>query len=208
MELHLDECVAMALRQSNHAWQAARALSATQSRYLMAHPRSQPSATTQRSPRILIIEDELLIALLIEEMVKEIGYRVSKVAYTIAMARQEFVESNFDAVLLDINIGGRYQPEIADFLNDRGVPFAFVTGYDYFIVPRHQTVPVLQKPFTAVELRALLEELVGSGSPTGKIAQVRVPYPISVIKKTAPPLFQKRGLKAATAARLNTRAFR
>jgi CheY-like chemotaxis protein len=208
MELHLVGCVFMALRQSNHAWQAARALSETQSRYLMANPRSQPSAT-QRPPRILIIEDELLIALLIEEMVKEIGYRVSRVAYTMAMARQEFVKSNFDAVLLDINIGGRYQPEIADFLHDRGVPFAFVTGYDYFIVPRHQIVPVLQKPFTAVELRALLEELVGSGSPTGKIAQMRVPYSISVMKKNDPtPYFQKRGLKAATAARLNTRAFR
>ena len=81
------------------------------------------------------------------------------------------VKSNFDAVLLDINISGRYQPEIADFLHDKGVPFAFVTGYDYFIVPRHQTVPVLQKPFTAADLRGLLEELVGSGSPTGKIVQ-------------------------------------
>ncbi len=132
----------------------------------MANPRSQLAAT-QRPPRILIIEDELLIALLIEEMVREIGYRVSRVAYTMAMARQEFVKSNFDAVLLDVNIGGRYQPEVADFLHDKGVPFAFVTGYDYFIVPRHQIVPVLQKPFTAVELRSLLEELVG---PTGKIA--------------------------------------
>src|SRR5512143_3591111 len=138
--------------------------------YFMANPRSQPAAT-QRPPRILIIEDELLIALLIEEMVRVIGYRVSRVAYTMTMARQEFVKSNFDAVLLDINIGGRYQPEIADFLHDRGVPFAFVTGYDYFIVPRLQTAPVLQKPFTAVDLRGLLEELVGSGSPTGKIAQ-------------------------------------
>ena len=49
--------------------------------------------------------------------------------------------------------------------------FAFVTGYDYFIVPRHQMVPILQKPFTAVDLRALLEKLVGSGSPIGEIAQ-------------------------------------
>ena len=42
----------------------------------------------------------------------------------------------------DINIGGRYHPEIADFLLDTGVPFAFVTGYDYLVEPRHETVPV------------------------------------------------------------------
>jgi CheY-like chemotaxis protein len=138
-------------------------------RRLMANPRSpQP---TRESPRILVIEDELLIALLIEEMVRETGYRVSGVAHTAAMARQEFAKRNFDAVLFDINIGGRYRPEIADFLLDAGVPFAFVTGYDYLIEPRHETVPVLQKPFTPAQLRALLGKVVGSGSPTGEIAQ-------------------------------------
>jgi CheY-like chemotaxis protein len=157
------------LGQSYRAWQAT-ALSANSVAYLMANPRSQPPAT-QRPPRILIIEDELLIALLIEEMVREIGYRVSRVAYTMAIARQEFVKRNFDAVLLDINIGGRYQPEVADFLQNMGVPFAFVTGYDYLIVPRHQTVPVLQKPFTVVQLRALLDMLVSPGALSGELAQ-------------------------------------
>lgn len=135
----------------------------------MANPRSPP--TSPDSPRILVIEDELLIALLIEEMVRESGYRVSGVAHTAAMARQEFTKRNFDAVLFDINIGGRYHPEIADFLLDADVPFAFVTGYDYLIEPRHETVSVLQKPFTPVQLRALLEKVVGPGSPTGEIAQ-------------------------------------
>ena len=135
----------------------------------MDNPRSPPTAPD--SPRILVIEDELLIALLIEEMVRETGYRVSGVAHTMAMARQEFAKRNFDAVLFDINIGGRYHPEIADFLLDTGVPFAFVTGYDYLVEPRHETVPVLEKPFTLSQLRALLERVVGSGSPTGEIAQ-------------------------------------
>jgi hypothetical protein len=66
---------------------------------------------------------------------------------------------------------GNSHPEIADFLLDTGVPFAFVTGYDYLVEPRHQTVPVLEKPFTPVQLRALLEKLVGSRSPTGEIPQ-------------------------------------
>ena len=134
----------------------------------MANPRSPPTAPDP--PRILVIEDEPLIAQMIEEMVREAGYRVSGVAHTMAMARQEFAKHNFDAVLFDLHIGG-YRPEIADFLLNTGVPFAFVTGYDYLVEPRHQTVPVLEKPFMPVQLRALLENLVGSGSLTGEIAQ-------------------------------------
>jgi hypothetical protein len=90
---------------------------------------------------------------------------------SIAVARHEIAKRNFDAVLFDLDIGRRSHPEIADFLLDTGVPFAFVTGYDYLVEPRHQTVPVLEKPFTPVQLRALLEKLVGSRSPTGEIPQ-------------------------------------
>ena len=135
----------------------------------MVNPRSPPIAPDR--PRILVIEDDFLIAQMIEEMVREADYRVSGVAHTMAMARQEFAKRNFDAVLFDLEIGRRSHPEIADFLLDIGVPFAFVTGYDYLVEPRHQTVPVLEKPFTPVQLHALLEKLVGSGSPTDEIAE-------------------------------------
>jgi DNA-binding response OmpR family regulator len=117
----------------------------------------------RHAPRILIIEDELLIALMIEEMVRESGYRVSGVAHTIAMAGREFAKRNYDAVLLDINIGGRFHAEIADQLVSSGIPFAFVTGYDYLVDPRHEKIPVLQKPFMPAHLRAMLETLIGPG---------------------------------------------
>ena len=111
-------------------------------------------APRQRLPTLrasLSSKTRPLIAQMIEEMVREAGYRVSGVAHTMAMARQEFAKRNFDAVLFDLHIGGRYRPEIADFLLDTGVPFAFVTGYDYLVEPRHQTVPVLEKPFMLPE---------------------------------------------------------
>ena len=123
--------------------------------------RLQPSAMPRHAPRILIVEDELLVALMIEEMVRELGYRVSGVAHTIAMAAGEFAKRNYDAVLLDINIGGRFHAETADRLVSRGVPVAFVTGYDYLVDPRHEKIPVLQKPFAPAHLRALLETLAG-----------------------------------------------
>lgn len=136
----------------------------------MDEPRN-PRLDLHGPPRILVIEDEPLIALLIEEMVREIGYRISNVSHTIAMARKEISKRNFDAVLLDINIGGRNHPELADLMLETGAPFAFVTGYDYLVEPRHEHLPILQKPFTPLQLRTLLEELTGSRSLTGEIAQ-------------------------------------
>jgi DNA-binding response OmpR family regulator len=124
-----------------------------------------------RPPRILIIEDELLIALMIEEMCRQAGYRVSGVAHTVKMARNELAKRNFDAVLLDISMGGKRYPESADRLVAKGIPFAFVTGYDYLVEPRHEKIPVLQKPFSPVQLRDLLETLVGSGTSMGDFAQ-------------------------------------
>ncbi|MGB9042792.1 MAG: response regulator [Pseudolabrys sp.] len=122
-------------------------------------------------PRILIIEDEALISLMIADMVQELGYAVSGVANTMAIASREFAKRNYDAVLLDINIGGRYHAETADHLLGWGIPFAFVTGYDYLVDPRHEKIPVLPKPFEPAHLRALLEELVGPASSVSELAQ-------------------------------------
>ena len=121
-----------------------------------------PSASPSDASRVLVIEDELLIALLLEETIREFGYRVSAVARTIPEARREFAKRNFDAVLLDINIDGRYNSEIADFLLRENIPCAFVTGYDYLIEPRHEHIPVLPKPFSRTQLRALLVSLITS----------------------------------------------
>lgn len=132
---------------------------------------SRVSGDIEQPARILIIEDELLIALMIEEMTREIGYRVSGVAHTMAMASREFGKRNYDAVLLDINIGGQYHAVTADHLLGWCVPFAFVTGYDYLVEPRHEKVPVLQKPFTTAQLRTLLEELLRPLKSAGRIAQ-------------------------------------
>ena len=135
----------------------------------MSNPRPQPASRIQ-PPRILIVEDDLVIALMIEESVRELGYTVSSVAGTIATARLQIAKRDFDAVLLDIDLEGEYQPETADVLLETGVPFAFVTGYDYVLEPRHEGVPLLEKPFAFVQLRVLLEKLVGPGSPTKETA--------------------------------------
>ena len=139
-------------------------------RLLMTRPRSQQRSRI-RIRRILIVEDDLVIALMMEEIVREMGCAVSGIAGTLGMARLQFAKRDFDAVLLDVNLGGEYNPETADLLLENGVPFAFVTGYDYVVEPRHEKVPLLQKPFSSIQLRVLVEQLVGSVPSGGGAAQ-------------------------------------
>jgi CheY-like chemotaxis protein len=126
-----------------------------------ARPIPGTKTRANHPPRILIIEDEPFVAAMIEEMIRQLGYRVSGTAHSIATVNEEFAKRSYDAVLLDINIGGRFHAELADRLMAQGIPFAFVTGYDYLVDPRHENAPVLQKPFLSDDLRISLEELVG-----------------------------------------------
>jgi CheY-like chemotaxis protein len=139
-------------------------------RLLMTRPRSQQRSRI-RPRRVLIVEDDLVIALMMEEIVREMGCAVSGIAGTLGMARLQLAKRDFDAVLLDVNLGGEYNPETADLLLEMRVPFAFVTGYDYVVEPRHDNVPLLQKPFSSIQLRVLVEQLVGSVPSGGGAAQ-------------------------------------
>ena len=109
--------------------------------------------------RVLIVEDELLVGLMVEEMCREAGCRAVRVAHTSSMARAELAKGDCDAVLLDLSMGNANNPQIADRLLAKGIPFAFVTGYDYLVEPRHEKVPMLLKPFTAGQLGDLLTTL-------------------------------------------------
>jgi len=105
----------------------------------------------------------MLIAFLVDDIVRELGYGVSATASTIDAARHELAKRNFDAVLLDIGLDGPYSPEIADVLSEMAIPFAFVTGYREPFEARHADVPLLSKPFTSEQLRVLLERLIWRG---------------------------------------------
>lgn len=108
---------------------------------------------------------------MVAEMARDMGYRISGMAHDLAVTRKELAKRNFDAVLLDISLQGRHHPEIADYLLEMNLPFAFVTGYDYLAEPRHENVPVLQKPFSPDQLRVLLEQLVGPVSSSDETAR-------------------------------------
>lgn len=117
-------------------------------------------------PRVLIVEDEFLVAMLIDDMVRDLGYAVSAWAPDIQSARQELSKKNFDVVFLDISLDGERCLEIADALLEMAMPFAFVSGYQQTFEERHAPVPLLLKPFMPDQVRALLEQLVGPGDGT------------------------------------------
>jgi CheY-like chemotaxis protein len=109
--------------------------------------------------RILVVEDESLVAMLIEDLLQEAGCvvvgPVGRVAKAVVMAQAEVI----DAALLDLNLAGESVIPIIEALTRRNVPFVFVTGYGHGHLPAGYTDrPVLRKPFRQEDL---VKELLG-----------------------------------------------
>jgi DNA-binding NtrC family response regulator len=118
-------------------------------------------AVRRRRPRVLIVEDEALIAQCLDELVRSLGWIVADIAHNLSSARTAIGTCRFDAALVDLRLGSELTTEIVDVLQERGTPIALVTGYDQALEPRHSAIPLLRKPFTEEQLRALLEDLLG-----------------------------------------------
>lgn len=102
--------------------------------------------------RILIIEDEYLIAADLKRALTDVGAIVVGPAGTLEAA-QMLVEEDFDLALLDVNLDGEHSYPLANRLCDRSVPFAFLTGYDeWALPPAYREVPRLGKPFAMAQL--------------------------------------------------------
>lgn len=111
--------------------------------------------------RILIVEDEMMLALLLEDVVKEAGYAASKSA-RLPHALGLVNATRFDAAVLDVNLNGEQVFPVADALRKQGVPFLFASGYGDIAVPaEYRSYPVLQKPYGLETFRGALQELLG-----------------------------------------------
>ncbi len=97
--------------------------------------------------RVLLVEDEALVAMMIQEFLMECGHSVIGPISRASEALDAAKESDYDAAILDINLGDGMAYPVADIVSARGVPFVFVTGYEADTVDdRFSGVPVLQKP--------------------------------------------------------------
>ena len=100
-------------------------------------------------PRVLVVEDETMVSMLLEDMVCDLGAEVIGPAAKFEQAMALALQGTFDLAVLDVNLHGLVVYPIADVLRHRGIPFIFVTGYDSSVVPqRYQHVWVLSKPFS------------------------------------------------------------
>jgi CheY-like chemotaxis protein len=110
--------------------------------------------------RVLVVEDEMLVAMNIEDMLLELGHEVAGLASRLGPALALARESRFDAAMLDVNLAGELSFPLADLLIERGIPFLFATGYGrQGIDERYRRHPMLQKPFRTAELGAALATL-------------------------------------------------
>lgn len=106
--------------------------------------------------RILVVEDEFIIAAMVEDVLVELGATVVGPAYKIPdgvlLAQQQAI----DAAVVDVNINGEPSDAIAEALQARDIPFVFATGYGARGLERF-SAPVLDKPYSAEKLTAALQ---------------------------------------------------
>lgn len=110
--------------------------------------------------RILVVEDESMIAMLLEDLLADLGYTVVSIAATIDAALAALEENRIDLAMVDVNLGGVMSFPVADALKRRGIPFLFTTGYGQTgLSEPYAAEPVLQKPFRSIELKEALRAL-------------------------------------------------
>ncbi len=111
--------------------------------------------------RVLVVEDEPLVAMAVEDLLVELGCTVIGPAYSLAHALSLIGSNVFDAALVDINLNGERSYPAASALAARGIPFAFATGYaSDRVAPELANAPVIEKPYTATQIETVLRQML------------------------------------------------
>ena len=132
--------------------------------------------------RILVVDDEPLIAAMMEEWLSELGHFVIGPAHNLARAL-ELAASDIDAAIVDVSLGKDNSYSLIDALIARGLPFALATGYGSDgLAPQYRNQPTLGKPFEFATFRGAIDQLTaekglgpaaGNASSPGPIAATR-----------------------------------
>jgi CheY-like chemotaxis protein len=113
------------------------------------------------SKRVLVVEDELMIRMLLQDMLTDLGHAIAaetgRIEEALALAKQ----AEFDVAILDVNLNGQPVTPVVEVLLERGLPFVFATGYGQRGVPEpYRQTPTLQKPFQADALAEAIKTVV------------------------------------------------
>jgi CheY-like chemotaxis protein len=115
--------------------------------------------------RVLVVEDELMIRMLLQDMLADLGHTLAGEAGRIDEAMALATSGEFDVAILDVNLNGQPISPVVEILVARGLPFVFATGYGQRGVPEpYRQTPTLQKPFQADALAQAIE----AAAPTAR----------------------------------------
>jgi len=124
---------------------------------------------SETKARVLIVEDEALVAMLLEDMLVDAGYTIAGTVSAIAQAL-EFVAASaadFDVAILDVNLRGQPIFPVAEALAETAKPFVFATGYGAGSLPETwRGRPTLQKPFGAGDVERVLATALAASAAT------------------------------------------
>ncbi|WP_042246912.1 response regulator [Paracoccus sp. PAMC 22219] len=110
--------------------------------------------------RVLIVEDEMLVAMLLEDMLVDLGHEPVGPVMRVDAALQAVAEETFDMAVLDINLAGKVSFPVAEKLASLGIPFMFASGYGKAgLIAAFSDFPVLQKPYDLNDLSRHLLQL-------------------------------------------------
>jgi DNA-binding response OmpR family regulator len=118
---------------------------------------------------VLIVEDEVTIAMVAEYTLQQAGFSVLGPAATVKAAMAILEHARPGAALLDVRLSGETSFPVADALAEIGVPFAFLTA-TIDLPERFSSIPVLRKPYDPSSLRAVVQSLV-SGEASDRASQ-------------------------------------
>ena len=107
----------------------------------------------ERTLRLLVVEDEMMVAMLVEDMIRDSGWEVAGPAMNLEYALELARTADIDGAVLDLNLGSVSSLPIAAVLRGRGIPFVFATGYGSGgDTNGFQDAPIVRKPFSSRQL--------------------------------------------------------
>ena len=117
---------------------------------------------TARARRVLILEDEVLLAMNLQDMLTDLGHQVMGIATRVDKAITLAHDGDFDFAILDINVAGTLSFPVADILRGRGIPFIFASGYGVMGARgTHGCNQVLSKPYDRRDLDLAIAQALG-----------------------------------------------
>lgn len=112
--------------------------------------------------RIFVVEDEMMIVMMVEDIVADLGHQLAGVAMRLPQAAELAKTVDADVALLDINLDGRKSFPVAEVLRERGVKLIFASGYGSSgLEPPFLNELIIKKPFEAADLDRAIDQVLG-----------------------------------------------